>query len=553
MSYKPISLHNLINQKNRTLFLPHIQRPFVWDYDQIIRLLDSLMKNYPIQTLLLWKTRDQIKTRKFMDNVIEDPDLSDYYDNNISQNGREKTFVLDGQQRLQSLFAVFDGTIDGKNLYIDILTGTKENDDGLHYNFKLSNEELKLPFFKIKNLVSDNRNAEDISDEINDKINSLQPLNDSNSNRERERTIRRNIAQLVSLLREDKHFWYDELDGIANNYPYTTILNIFIRVNSGGTKLDAADLMFAAMKEAWESVEENIEDIVDMLNNSGRLNFDKSFVLKCAMLVIDKGAVLDPKLFIGEEGEKNLTVIENNWPRILDAFLQLKDLIQNDLKLYSDKVIRSYNAFIPIFEYLYYYPSPEPINRSYLISYHYKAQLFNWFSARTDQLLNSIHTIIKKGDIQFPVKDISSYFQGQNKDTLLLKSHLDDFRVRYILLNLLYSCTHNTSPFNVMYKQNVPHIDHIYPKSKLKSLPKGDVNHIGNYRFVGASDNIKKRAELPESYFLRLSNAGIDTYPHLLVNEYSSDPTKLTLGNYFDFRNKRIDSIFKICDNIINK
>ncbi len=79
MSYKPISLASLMSLKNRSLFLPHIQRPFVWDWDQVVRFIDSLMKNYPIQTFLFWKTEDAIKARRFMDNVVEDPDLSSFY------------------------------------------------------------------------------------------------------------------------------------------------------------------------------------------------------------------------------------------------------------------------------------------------------------------------------------------------------------------------------------------------------------------------------------------------------------------------------------------
>jgi uncharacterized protein with ParB-like and HNH nuclease domain len=65
MSYKPCSLFRLIEEINRRLFLPHIQRPFVWEEEQMLRLFDSLMRNYPIQTLLFWRTKDEIKARKF--------------------------------------------------------------------------------------------------------------------------------------------------------------------------------------------------------------------------------------------------------------------------------------------------------------------------------------------------------------------------------------------------------------------------------------------------------------------------------------------------------
>jgi uncharacterized protein with ParB-like and HNH nuclease domain len=47
MSYKPSSLFRLIQEINRSIFLPHIQRRFVWEEDQMLRLFDSLMRNYP--------------------------------------------------------------------------------------------------------------------------------------------------------------------------------------------------------------------------------------------------------------------------------------------------------------------------------------------------------------------------------------------------------------------------------------------------------------------------------------------------------------------------
>src|SRR5229473_1189849 len=112
MSYKPRSLFRLIEEINYSLFLPHIQRPFVWEEDQMRRLFDSLMRDYPIQTFLFWRTKDAIKVRKFMTNIDWDADLHLLYDSSKSSEGVEKTFVLDGQQRLQTLFALFNGTIN---------------------------------------------------------------------------------------------------------------------------------------------------------------------------------------------------------------------------------------------------------------------------------------------------------------------------------------------------------------------------------------------------------------------------------------------------------
>lgn len=113
MSYKAWTLFRLIGDINQSLYLPHIQRPFVWEEEQMTKLFDSLMRNYPIQTLLFWRTKDEIKARSFMDTVSWETDLSALYNENISRPGVEKVFVLDGQQRLQSLYAMFNGAVAG--------------------------------------------------------------------------------------------------------------------------------------------------------------------------------------------------------------------------------------------------------------------------------------------------------------------------------------------------------------------------------------------------------------------------------------------------------
>ena len=143
MSYKPKTLFRLIEDINKSLFLPHIQRPFVWEEEQMLRLFDSLMRNYPIQTLLFWRTKDEIKARKFMDQVAWDADLSDFYAPNMSKEGTEKVFVLDGQQRLQTLYAIFFGAINSPDnqraeAYFDSTGGITPDELGLMYKLQFS-------------------------------------------------------------------------------------------------------------------------------------------------------------------------------------------------------------------------------------------------------------------------------------------------------------------------------------------------------------------------------------------------------------------------------
>ncbi|RTL55496.1 MAG: DUF262 domain-containing protein [Rhodocyclaceae bacterium] len=356
MSYKPRTLFGLIEDINVSLFLPHIQRPFVWEEEQMLRLFDSLMRNYPIQTLLFWRTRDEIKARKFMEQVDWDPDLSDYYEPNISKAGAEKVFVLDGQQRMQTLYAIFRGAILSESgirqeAYFDVTSGDKLTDTGLLYQIKFSNESLALPWYRVADLLGSHaqRNAEELADEINESLASLDSAKPvelretEESRRGREKRVRRNISQLISLLREERHFWVQQLDGVADKFPYKTVLDIFVRVNSGGTKLDASDLMFAAMKEGWDEIEEAIEETTELLNSTN-LQFDKTFALKCLLVAHGRGAEASAEKFTGADGEVLLAEMEAGWGRAEQAFQELRDFLANDLKISqtrSSAVIRA--------------------------------------------------------------------------------------------------------------------------------------------------------------------------------------------------------------------
>ncbi|MFL9885011.1 DUF262 domain-containing protein [Paraburkholderia agricolaris] len=570
MSYKPKTLFRLIDDINSSIFLPHIQRLFVWEEEQMLRLFDSLMRNYPIQTLLFWRTTDEIKARRFMSQVEWDADLSDYYEPSVSKAGHDKVFVLDGQQRLQTLYAIFAGALTLESgaraeAYYDVTSGETSTDTGLLHSLKFSPTTLPLPWYRIADLMGKDAQkvAEELSDDLNDELDKIDAATVSESRpadeeqRARRKRVRKNFGQLVRLLREETHFWVQELDGVANKFPYRTVLDIFVRVNSGGTKLDASDLMFAAMKEGWDEIEEAIEETTELLNSTN-LSFDKTFPLKCLLVVHGRGAEASPEKFAGADGAKLLQDMKAGWDRAEQAFQELRDFLKSDLKVYADKVVRSYNSFIPLFDYIYFNPKPNERSKALMRGYYYKSQLFGWYSQSTDSVINGLHGVVGKAcGLGFPMNEVKQYFNSRGMAAELQKGHLDQTRLRFILLNLVYVDQMGSSPFDVKFKGNEPHIDHIYPRHALLTklgLGSGEVNTIGNYRFVGATDNIRKRAELPDSYFGRLKAAGSPIEKHLLLKSFSDDTGRLVFDvpTYRRFRDERAQRVWEICYRTVN-
>ncbi|MDO8774054.1 MAG: DUF262 domain-containing protein [Burkholderiaceae bacterium] len=559
MKTKP--LYQILDDLNREIYLPHIQRPFVWGDEQVRKLLDSLLRGYPIQTLLFWRTRDGIRARRFMDVVTRDVDLHTLYDSPASEEGADRLFVLDGQQRLQALRTLFDGQIESENdtkleAWIDLASGHEQDNEGFWYGIKFAAVSPGVAWYRLRNLRGVNSKTSGAAlgrqeaQKIEPSLTGAAEQIDATLDR-----VQENATSLIRILREDGVFWYDELDGVVNDYPYERVLEVFVRVNNGGTKLDAGDLMFAAMKGLSGDIEEQVEEIASQLG-IGDLTFDKAWVLKTIVLTLTGSATLGPKLFSGKSGEALMSRVVEDWSRIEAAFQQLHDLLQNDIGVTTDRLVRSYLALVPVVDYLYHFPGPDPAQRQRIVGYFHKAQLFNWFSASTDQLLAGLHSKITSSGKIFPLEEIKTFFVGYRRDVELTEGNIGGSRVRAMVLNLVYREKFDASLFQSQFPGNAPHVDHIYPRARLKELGLSgdDINHLGNFRFVGAKDNIRKRAEHPGAHFTRMKTGKVPVEKHLLAEPWASDPTKLALDidTYLKFRDSRASAILTIAQQIVN-
>ena len=104
MKIEKHSIKKMVGLLNNTdadggIWLPNIQRPFVWSEAQICKLFDSILREYPISTLLIWKTNSTMTHRSFCEKWKDSLKISDLI---RVENGLRKSLVLDGQQRLQA-------------------------------------------------------------------------------------------------------------------------------------------------------------------------------------------------------------------------------------------------------------------------------------------------------------------------------------------------------------------------------------------------------------------------------------------------------------------
>jgi hypothetical protein len=157
----------------------------------------------------------------------------------------------------------------------------------------------------------------------------------------------------------------------------------------------------------------------------------------------------------------------------------------------------------------------------------------------------------------FPLGDVLEHFDKRGYRVTLSATDLADNRLRSMLLSIVYLDRLGTSPFDVRFKGNEPHIDHIYPQSMLRSRLEqlsATINDIGNLRYVGATDNIRKRAELPAEYFTRLKRQHTDVAKHLLVHEYRAAPERLRFDEqtFRTFRTLRRNEIYRTLKRVVD-
>lgn len=234
MKTQKLSLRKIMSYLNNPdedggFWLPNIQRPFVWSEDQICRLFDSILRQYPISTLLIWKTKMGVRRRKFIDNFKE---VHRHHLTilKVPDDDKKKCLVLDGQQRLQSLYIGLRGSYDGKELYLDILSGDLAAPDDVRYKCKfLDPQATVFPHIRFKDIVFSDDKPRVIADGIAAQAGWVLTTAEQDK-----------IKDCVDLICEtffnESGIGYQELDSIeqANLYKEDDVVEIFIRANSGG-------------------------------------------------------------------------------------------------------------------------------------------------------------------------------------------------------------------------------------------------------------------------------------------------------------------------------
>jgi len=283
--YENTTIAKIMEEINIRYFLPDIQRPYVWKAEQIYALYDSIMRGYPISTFLFWeqsaKVIDELTPRyEFIKaNTKTDTDRI-----NTSNDKEIYILVLDGQQRLTSLYLTLVGNFVIRNkyqdLYFNILSGKDEDENGNIFEFKFfPYKETDNLFYKENKLWINLKYLFRYTDEydLEDFIEKFTNKNNIILEREQKRASKRLLSNLRT---KDLINYYPEREENMDK-----VLDIFVRTNAGGTKLSKSDLLFSTIKKDWGDAREEFKSLIIKLNKQDKYKFSHDFILKTCLVL----------------------------------------------------------------------------------------------------------------------------------------------------------------------------------------------------------------------------------------------------------------------------
>jgi len=515
-------------QQNKFV-LPAIQREFVWKPEQIARLFDSLMQGYPFGTFLYWKVEksnsSKYKFYSFVCNYHERdnphcPQLPIFHDT-------ELTAVLDGQQRLTALNIGLCGSMAWRlpykwknnpdaypvrDLYLDLLADHGDTDEsGEKYRFDFLTEERasvddpKECWFKVGDILG-MQSGPTMLAWLNQRL-------------PQEKTTKafETLDQLFQVIHNRNLISYYE----EKSQKLQKVLNIFIRMNSGGTVLSYSDLLLSIAVAQWTGdARKEIHSLVDELNNTGDgFSFSKDLVLKAGLMLADIGSV---GFKVENFNHANMAILEDRWP---DVKRSLKVAVQLLASFgFTEKTLRADSALLPIAYYICHrkldskyvtkskYDDDRKAIRAWLIRSLLKTSGI-WGSG-LDTLLTALReSITEHGDDEFPVAKLQEVMAKRGKSLQFGEEEIDELvemeygdKRLFALLTLLF-------PFVDVTNHHF-HIDHVFPKSrfgkpKLKKaeVPKEDwdevkemANSLPNLQLLEGAENIEKQASMPSKW-----------------------------------------------------
>ena len=512
---------------NSEYVLPAIQREFVWNTDQITTLFDSLMRGYPIGAFLFWKVEPaQAAEFTFYDFITNYHEKNHpYAPTKQIPSGQGATAILDGQQRLTALNIGLYGShaerqprkwwtnpdaFPKKRLHLNLLGDQDGNEPGMVYDFKfLTDDEAHVADLQPENwfLVNGVLKLADSGPAIMAELESRQLSGSKPFNA---------LYQLFRAVRETNSvnaFLEESQDP-------NKVLDIFVRVNSGGTPLSYSDLLLSMATNQWKErdAREEVRTLVSDLNDRpAGFTFSKDLILKSGLVLVD---VPDIGFKVSNFTRSNMSLMEDHWSAIRSSLLTAADLMASFG--YSGRTVTADSVVIPIA--YYFHRRGQPANYVEASAFASdRLQIRQWvarslmkrgiWGSGLDTLLGRLREAIRiHGTSGFPAAEIEAAMTAAGKSLKFEEAEISE------LLDLRYGSQRVFPVLATMYPgldlTKAFHEDHIFPSSRFTrtklfkaGVPAEELDDflakfdgLPNLQLLQGSPNIEKQAMLPSEW-----------------------------------------------------
>lgn len=366
---KPIGrqYNDIINNVNNGIYqIPKFQRDFVWSKEQTAKLIDSLLKGFPIGSFILWKTNQKLKSLKKIGGVIF----------NEVKDGDYVYYILDGQQRMTSLYLALSGTqiekVNYKEIYIDLDKDIDSNDDIC----VLEQTNRCISFYDL----------------ISQRISHFNKIFDDQT-----------VEKIENLREHLKNYEFSTIE--IENQPIDKISDIFTRINTGGKVLTLFEIMNAKVYsedicdaegqliEKGFDLEEKFDELIDALKYSGyeTIGENKTIVLQLISLILTKNAKREVILSL----DKNSFIAE--WNSTINCLKLAIDKIRDYFKIPVSKLLPYYVLIVPL-AYFYHINKCNPPSNKQLNEfqkYFFRSSISLRFSSSVETNLNADIKIVE--------------------------------------------------------------------------------------------------------------------------------------------------------------
>jgi len=551
--------------------IPAIQREFIWKPKQIEKLFDSLMRGYPIGAFLFWKVgAEQAANYTFYDFITEYHEKNNpYAKEKTIPSGHGTTAILDGQQRLTALNIGLYGShaerqprkwvnnpdaFPKKRLHLNLLDDPEVNEEGTTYDFQFLTEKEAAPrvgeptnWFLVSDVLKLANSGPAIMAELNQRnLVGEDPFN-----------VLYYLYRAVREVNSINIFLEESQDS-------NRVLDIFVRVNSGGTTLSFSDLLLSMATNQWKErdAREEVRSLVEELNQVGSgFSFSKDLVLKAGLVLTD---VPDIGFQVSNFTQSNMALMENQWSEIRTSLLSAVELLGSFG--YSSRTLTADSVAIPIAFYMHqkgfgtsYVTASSSASDRYAIQRWVTRSLMKrgiWGSG-LDTLLSRLRQVIRSNEKpEFPLEEIEQTMGSIGKSLKFEDAEVDE------LLDLEYGKIRTFPVLATVYEgldlSKSFHEDHIFPSSRFRRKPlleagvplekinefRSKVNGLANLQLLPGGPNTEKSATLPSDWLKGphfTSDAARQQY--VLDNDLLQLPESIT--DFLEFYERRRGALEK--------